>query len=203
VQQVRELGSDRIALGVGEERPGLDVGDPRVFIDRRTVERVMALTWSAGRFFVAELGNTWQRRSGHVRVVLLEGGQDELEVRGRDLGVEASSRSFVPMSSTTAAGFTAARPPAAGSGRRVGVSADPAVCDLDPGKRRAQTSTPAWVIESPRKTTACWSWSTCWPAERRSRHRFWNQSYLRMGPAPGRPASVAGIANRSGRRRRS
>ena len=138
----------------------------------------MALIFSAGRFFVAELGKTWQSTTGISRVVPLEGGEDELQVAGDDLrrrpllqvvradeqhdrrGVEGEHVLLEPQQH-------AAR----------GVAADPAVRDLHAGERRAEAPAPALgdrVAEEDDRAPVLLDGSA--HSDRRSRHRRWNQS---------------------------
>ena len=94
-------------------------------------------------------------------------------------GVAPSSRSLVPMSSTTAAGSSESTSSCSRSSTpRRGVAVDAAVGHLDAGEGRAEAAAPALgdgVAEEDDGAPVLFRRAAA-HAERRARHTFWNQS---------------------------
>src|SRR5690242_17580587 len=155
------------------------------------------LILSDGRDLDAELGNTWHRMTGIFGLCRSSPARMSFRFAAMVSGSAFSSRSLVPMSRTTACGSSAST----SSFRRMSTPREvsplmPRLAIFTPGNQALKSSPQPWVIESPSNTTACLSRSTCAAhAVRRSSQSLRNQSARRIGPAPGRPLSVAGISN--------
>ena len=120
----------------------------------------MALIASAGRFFVAELGKTWQSTIGIFGSCFSRAERISFRLPAATSGVAPSSRSFVPTRSTTAAGSSEST----SSSRRISTPRVvspliPRFATLTPGNAAPSPPPQPCVIESPRNTTACRSCS--------------------------------------------
>ena len=144
MQQVRELGRDRVAVHLGEQRPGLEVGHLRVALHRRLVEVVDLPDRIRRPLLRLRAREDLAEHDRHPRVVPLQRGQDQLQVRSHDL----RRRAFLEVvrADQDHHGARIEREhvvlePEQHAARRV--AADPAVGDLDAGKGRAEAAAPA------------------------------------------------------------
>jgi hypothetical protein len=80
VQQIRELGERRVAVGSGEERPGLEVRDRGCFFAIAQVERVHGLDAGRGALLRGRAREHLAQHDRQARIVPLERLQDQLEV---------------------------------------------------------------------------------------------------------------------------
>ena len=143
VQQVGELGGLRVAASVREQRPRLDERHARVALDEREVERVHRLDLICGALHRGRTRKHLAEHDRHLRVVPLEGGENQLQVARRHLRCrtllevvgadQEDDRGRVEGEHV----LLEANQDAAG-----GVAADASVGDLHAGERGAEPSAP-------------------------------------------------------------
>ena len=144
MEQVWKFFRHRVALGVGEERPGFDGRDLRVAFHRCGIELVQFLDFSRRPLLGFRTGKDLAEHDGHFRVVSFQFGKDELQVR-RD-GFRVGLLFEIVRADEQHDCLRAQREhvflePEQNAAR--GVAADPAIGHLHAGKAAAEIVTPA------------------------------------------------------------